>query len=307
MAKGKQSSLFNRYIWLVDTIYSAGKISFEDISRKWENSSWNDDHEPLPKKTFRRHINEIEEFFQIEIECDRKDDYKYYIAYADDIEKGGVRTWLINTFAVNNFINESHQLKRRILFEDIPSGQRYLTPIIEAMRDGVKLEMTYQSFKSSEPSTFDVEPWCLKVFKKRWYMLGKSDRYDEPRVYALDRIRSLSATDKEFKLPKHFEAKDWFTSAYGIIVDMEYDIYRIRFKVSGSQRDYFRTLPLHHSQKEVETRDDYSIFEVYLRPSDDWMMEMLSYGPSVEILSPEWLRPAMLERAKNMVKLYKNQ
>jgi len=138
MAKGKQSSLFNRYIWLVDTIYSAGKISFEDISRKWENSSWNDDHEPLPKKTFRRHINEIEEFFQIEIECDRKDDYKYYIAYADDIEKGGVRTWLINTFAVNNFINESHQLKRRILFEDIPSGQRYLTPIIEAMRDGVK-------------------------------------------------------------------------------------------------------------------------------------------------------------------------
>jgi len=88
---------------------------------------------------------------------------------------------------------------------------------------------------------------------------------------------------------------------------MEYDIERIKFKVSGSQRDYFRTLPLHHSQKEVETRDDYSIFEVYLRPSDDWMMEMLSYGPSVEILSPEWLRPAMLERAENMVKLYKNQ
>jgi len=307
MAKGKQSSLFNRYIWLVDTIYSAGKISFEDISRKWENSSWNDDHEPLPKKTFRRHINEIEEFFQIEIECDRKDDYKYYIAYADDIEKGGVRTWLINTFAVNNFINESHQLKRRILFEDIPSGQRYLTPIIEAMRDGVKLEMTYQSFKASEPSTFEVEPWCLKVFKKRWYMLGKSDRYDEPRVYALDRIRSLPPTEHEFRLPRHFEAKDWFTSAYGIIVDMEYDIERIKFKVSGSQRDYFRTLPLHHSQKEVETRDDYSIFEVYLRPSDDWMMEMLSYGPSVEILSPEWLRPAMLERAENMVKLYKNQ
>jgi len=306
MAKGKQSNLFSRYIWLVDTIYSAGKISFEDISRKWERSSWNDDNEPLPKKTFRRHVNEIEEFFQIDIECDRKDDYKYYIAYADDIEKGGVRTWLINTFAVNNFINESQQLKHRILFEDIPSGQRFLTPIIEAMRDGVKLLMTYKGFHAHDPYTFEVEPWCLKVFKRRWYMLGNSEAYNEPRVFSLDRILSLEPTTKAFKLPKRFEAKDWFSSSYGIIVDMEYDVEHIRFKVNASQRDYFRTLPIHYSQREMETFEEYSVFDVLIRPSEDFMMEMLSHGADVEILSPQWLRPAMRERAENMAKLYKD-
>ena len=31
MAKG----LFDRYIWLIDTIYRAGKITFEEINKRW--------------------------------------------------------------------------------------------------------------------------------------------------------------------------------------------------------------------------------------------------------------------------------
>lgn len=84
--------------------------------------------------------------FDINIECDRRAGYLYYIEHTEDMEQGGVRTWLLNTFAVNHLINESHHLKRRILFEEIPSGQRFLTQIIEAMRDNLTLELTYQSF-----------------------------------------------------------------------------------------------------------------------------------------------------------------
>lgn len=62
------------------------------------------------------------------------------------MERGDARQWLLNTFAVNNLINESHKLKNRILFEHIPSGQQFLTPIIEAMLDNMTIEITYQSF-----------------------------------------------------------------------------------------------------------------------------------------------------------------
>ena len=91
--------------------------------------------------------------FDIDIRCDKKAGNLYYIAHAEDMEQGGVRKWLINTFAVNNLINESHTLKRRILFEEIPSGQRFLTPIIEAMRDERTVEICYRSFGAEQART----------------------------------------------------------------------------------------------------------------------------------------------------------
>lgn len=84
--------------------------------------------------------------FDINIECNRKAGYIYYIENSDDMERGGVRSWLLNTFAVNNLINESHKLKHRILFENIPSGQKFLTQIIEAMRDGKTVKNDLSKF-----------------------------------------------------------------------------------------------------------------------------------------------------------------
>ncbi|WP_298062784.1 hypothetical protein [uncultured Rikenella sp.] len=121
-SKNNAGVLFNRYVWLVDTIYRAGRISFEEINERWLRSSLNDTGEELPIKTFHNHKNAIQQMFDIDIACDRRNGYVYYIEHAEDMEQSGVRTWLLNTFAVNHLINESHYLKRRILFEEIPSG-----------------------------------------------------------------------------------------------------------------------------------------------------------------------------------------
>lgn len=142
-SKSNTAVLFNRYVWLVDTIYRAGRLSFEEINERWVRSSLNDTGEELPLKTFHNHKNAIQQVFDINIACDRRAGYLYYIENAEDMKRGGVRTWLLNTFAVNQLVNESRRLKRRILFEEIPSGQRYLTQIIEAMRDSRTLELTY--------------------------------------------------------------------------------------------------------------------------------------------------------------------
>ena len=173
-SKSNTAVLFNRYVWLVDTIYRAGRISFEEINDRWKHSSLNDTEEDLPLKTFHNHKNAIQQMFDINIECDRRGGYLYYIEHAEDMERGGVRTWLLNTFAVNHLINESHHLKRRILFEEIPSGQRFLTQIIEAMRDSLTMDMNYQSFWNEKPTQFEVEPFCVKVFRQRWYVVARS-------------------------------------------------------------------------------------------------------------------------------------
>ncbi|MDR2811027.1 MAG: WYL domain-containing protein [Tannerellaceae bacterium] len=291
--------LFNRYIWLVDTIYRAGKITFEEINERWLRNEMSSGEE-IPLRTFHNHRQAIEEMFDINIECNKRGGYYYYIENTDDIEKGGIRSWLLNTFAVNNLINESHNLKRRILFENIPSGQKYLTPIIEAMRDNQTIEITYQSYWKDEPHTFDIEPYCVKVFKQRWYVIARSPYYDTIRIYALDRIRDLQPTDTKFNYPKNFDPQHYFDSSFGIIVDTACAVERVQIKVYGNQTEYIRALPLHHSQREIETEDDYSVFEYTLRPTYDFHQEILAHGMEVEVLSPTSLRKQIAEMVRAM-------
>mgnify|MGYP000021152044 FL=1 len=296
-SKSNAAVLFNRYVWLVDTIYRAGRISFEGINERWQRSSLNDTGEELPLKTFHNHKNAIQQMFDINIGCDRRAGYLYYIEHVEDMERGGVRTWLLNTFAVNHLINESHHLKRRILFEEIPSGQRFLTQIIEAMRDNLTLEIIHQSFWSDTASTFEVAPYCVKVFRQRWYIVGCSMSDRRLRVYALDRIHTLRTTENTFVLPDDFDPEGFFADSFGIVVDDRVKSERMRVRVAGIQRQYIRTLPLHVSQLETEITKDSSVFEFYLRPTLDFQQELLIHAinaeDDIEVLEPQWLRERM--------------
>ena len=303
-SKSNAATLFNRYVWLVDTIYRAGRITFEEINERWQRSSLNETGEELPLKTFHNHKNAIQQMFDINIECNRKGGYLYYIEHAEDMERGGVRTWLLNTFAVNHLINESHHLKRRILFEEIPSGQRFLTQIIEAMRDSHTLEISYQSFWNNTPRTFEVAPYCVKVFHQRWYVVACSTSDDQLRIYALDRIRELRTSEHLFILPDDFDPQAYFANSFGIAVDESYKPEQVRVRVSGIQRHYLRTLPLHASQQEIEITNDSSVFEFYLRPTLDFQQELLTHAANtdgqIEVLKPQWLREQMEQIGLNL-------
>lgn len=297
-------NLFNRYIWLVDTVYRAGSITFEEVNERWLRTEMSEGKE-IPLRTFHNHREAIEQMFDINIECNRHGGFRYYIEHAEDMERGGVRRWLLNTFAVNNLINESHKLKRRILFEKIPSGQKFLTPIIEAMRDGVLLEMTYQGYWSDVPKTFQLEPYCVKVFKQRWYVVGRNPCYEEPRIYALDRVQALDPTTEKFKMPKSFDPEAFFSESFGVIVGDGCEAEEVQIKVRGAQVSYIRALPLHHSQEEVKIEHDFSIFRYYIKPSFDFKQELLSHGAAVEVLEPKWVRDEMAEDVREMSTHYK--
>ena len=290
------AGLINRYVWFVTTIYIRGPITLEEIQRRYESHFGRG--EELSERQFHRYTDAVEELFDIEIKYSRTQ-RGYVIADREGIYNMGMRKWLIQTFSVNNILHESQELKNRILLEDVPSGPQHLTPIVDAMRESVALSMTYQSFGKSEPSTFEVEPYCVKLFEQRWYMLGKSEGYDELRLYALDRIKALEPTERKFKLPKKFDAAKFFEDYYGIIIsDEDFDVEPVALKVDSWQSKYLRTLPLHHSQVEVERTDEYSIFEYRLCPSFDFQQKLLSMGDSAGALAPVALRDILRKKAE---------
>ena len=305
MSKQNSSVLFNRYIWLIDLIYSAGYITREEIDRRWSRASLNFDHESMiPERTFHRYKDAIQEMFQIDIRYNKS--RGYYIENTEDIQRDELRQWLIGTFAVENLIGESSELRRRILLEDIPSGQRHLTPIIEAMRDGVKIRIMYQSFHSAEPSTFILAPYCVRVFRQRWYVLGTSEKGKELRLYGLDRILNTERTTTPFVLPQNFDAEAFFANGYGVTVD-ERKPEIVRISVDAYQANYLRSLPIHPSQEETERNNDYSVFQFFIVPTYEFIKELLSYGGTLEVLSPKWLRKEMKQEARTMNKIYNRQ
>lgn len=298
--KENTSRLYSRYAWLIDVIYRSNGITFERINELWSNSLLNESGDDLPIKTFHNHRKACEQMFDINIECDRKAGYIYYIENYDDVKQESVGQWLLSTISLNNTINEKYKLKHRILLENIPSGIHFLTTVIEAMNSGCTLEITYQSFGRDKSSIFEIEPYCTKVFKQRWYMLARNTIYGDLRIYALDRIVNIEMKNNKFDMPKDFNAEDYFHDSFGIIVDEDVPIENIVIKALGNKIKYFRTLPLHHSQNENESNDSYSIFNYTLRPTFDFIQELLSHGDEIEVVSPKWLRLEMKDIAKSM-------
>lgn len=292
------ATIFNRYIWLVDLIARKKRITLKEINYEWLRASITD-NKPIPDRTFHNHRDAIEETFDINIACDKSSN-EYYIENTEDIEHDSIRKWLLNTFAVNNLVSETKVLRNRIQFENIPSGQQYLTTIIEAMRDSRKLEVTYHSYWS-EPGIFDVEPYFVKVFKQRWYLIGKSDRV---RIYALDRITDLKFSEQAFNMPNGFSPDDFFENCYGIILGEDMIAEKVQLRIGKDQAKYIRALPLHYSQIEKTVDNECVVFEYYIKPTFDFIQEILLHGDFVEVLSPESLRNEVKQIAGRMNEMY---
>lgn len=297
------NNYFNRYVWLIDVISRYGHITKRDIDDLWSCSSLNEGHETaIPERTFHNHRGAILDIFGIEIGFDRG--HGYYIVNTDDLDGEGIRSWLLESMSLSNLLRESADMRSRILFEKVPSSSKWLSVIVNAMRDGKALEMTYQSFKRTEPTTFETHPYCLKIFRQRWYMLARTIGKEELRIYSLDRIIDIKVLDKALEFPTGFDAVDFFSDYFGIIIGHNVQPSIMEIKAMAEQAKYLETLPLHPSQTAIEVTPEYTVFRYRLVPTFDLKQEILSRGSTLEVLSPEWFRKEIIAELKKTLTNY---
>ena len=302
--KSSTAYLFECYIWLVNTI-ARGPISRADIDDKWARSSVNDyKKDSIPESTFHRWRETVQLLFDITIKCNTHGEY--YIEEAASLRDTDMRTRMLNLMSVNSLLKDSKGLRDQILFEPVPSGEMFLSPILEALRDSCAIEMTYQSFNKEQPTTFIVEPYCLKMFKQRWYLLAYSPGLDEMRIYSLDRIHAVEPTNQKYKLPDDFDAETYFKHTYGVS-GMECEPQIVEIRIEAYQANYLRTLPIHSSQEEIKRDEAYSVFQYNIVPTFEFMQELRKQGSTLEVLSPQWLRDEFSKEATNLYGLYKGQ
>ena len=285
--KSSNAYLVGCYIWLVNTI-SRGPITRARIDEKWAHSSVNAyKQDCIPESNFHRWRRVIELMFDIEIKCNSRGEY--YISEEDKSYNADMHRRLLTIMGVNSLLKDSKDLRDKILFESVPSGETFLAPIIESLRDQCAIQMTYQGFGKLCPATFIVEPYCLKMFKQRWYVLAYSPDIDALRIYSLDRVHAIEPTTQKYKIPATFDAEFYFRNAYGVS-GMEEQLEEVEIKIEAYQANFLRTLPLHASQTEIERQEQFSIFRYNLVPAFEFKQELRKHGSVLEVLKPQWLR-----------------
>ncbi len=296
-------NLFNRYIWMVDTIRRRGRISRRELNECWLRSPLSEGR-PLARRTFYNYREAIQDLFNIVIKCDPSS-FEYYIEMEQDGSQGSISDWLLNNAAVNDLLTNSQAVADRIFVEDVPSAREHLAPVIDALRENKPIRFDYLPYSRTIPTVgLTLEPYFLKIFRQRWYITGRRVDENKIKTYALDRMSHLQILPDTFEPDPTFDPKEYFRYSFGIVFTQS-EVKHIVIRTDARQAKYFRALPLHHTQEET-IHDDYSIFYYRMRISPDLVDELMSYGSRITVLEPPELRAMMRSELEAALKTYKN-
>lgn len=299
----RHKDLFKTYIWLIETIHRFGALTFREIGDLWLDSSISGGV-PMSRTSFNRHREEIEDIFGMRIICSRNNGNRYRIESAEPLDKHSVESWMANTISLNNLIAENRSVSDRILLEAIPSEGKTLQTAIEAMRESHKFEFDYKKYYSPEIKHYSVEPYCVKLYHRRWYLLGRYSHNRDFRLFAFDRISNAYKSSDKFKIDHTFNASVYFNECFGVALNPSVPVQKVIVRAYINERYYLRDLPLHPSQRLVGEGDGYFDYEVTLRPTEDFIGYLLSRSDFVKIVSPDSLANQLKEMALSIVRRY---
>lgn len=300
----KKSTQLYFYSWLVKTIAESDKgITLDIIQKRWIRTDVNDGIE-LTRHTFRRYKLDIADTFGIDIECDRKTN-RYFIGNPQVLRSNSVQRWMLSALGVSHIITKSLAQQDRILLESIPVDENDLALMIEAMKTKHIISFLYKKYKDSIPTKRLIAPYCIKLFRQRWYVISYAPSSSIVfKAFAFDRMSDLCLTDAVYELPASFQAEDIFKDTFGIFFGEGEPPQRVLIRAYGEERFYMRDLPLHHSQEVKEEGDDYTDYQLYLRPYSDFISELLSKGNRIEVLYPKSIREKLREEHLKAAKRY---
>lgn len=294
-----------RQLWLLDVLQRYGKITREEISRLWQRSSEGDGN-PLPERSFHNYRRRLEDNFHIEIACNSRGEY--YIAETDNKGADAFRSWMMKTYALGDLISTDSSGTEVVMYEDVPVPHHELATIMTAIAEKRRIDLTYASFTRSRPEKhIDFSPAFVRLYRQRWYVVGvkiTNKRGDTAiRTYALDRIVELTIKEGRSLASKVPDPETFFDGCLGVTV-VKSPVRTVKLKADRVRSQYFRALPFHASQREIQTTSEYSIFSYQLRLTYELVHELLALGSSVQVMEPEELRAMVTEELRRTLSRY---
>ena len=300
-----------QHSWLVSLLsqYPHG-CTLAEINEHWqESNSYNG--RPISRTSLFRARDTILNQFGILIECEfHKGNSRYKIGNPSELQRDSMKNWLYSNLTVGNLLADHTGLKDHIILENTPVNTAHLNSLLQSMRKHRLLNIEYKKYTEELSSKRTVAPLALKLWRQRWYLLAQdrkeesADFYQSLRVFSLNRIKDIALTEQSYKMPPEFSPQAYFNDYYGVLTNHNAKVEHIVLRAYGQTPHYLRDLPLHQSQREIESTAEYTDFELFLKPTPDFLSHLFTHGTGVRVMSPSHLAEEMKSRLENMLKTY---
>ena len=181
-------------------------------------------------------------------------------------------------------------------------GIEHLSTLIDAATNKQTLSIRYRSFDERE-NTWTIYPYFLKQYNNRWFLFGLNEAFSTISNLPLDRIEEIVPTDLPFKDNLEIDFDTYFDDIVGVTKPKaDVGLKTIRLKFDANRFPYIVSKPIHNSQTVVNETN--GVIEITVRPNKELEALLLSFGPQVEVLSPESLRLQISRKIKENLKKY---
>ena len=256
----------------------------------------------IGKRTFQRDLDDIRSVYNIDIQYD----FSRKIYFIDDDDQPEVNERILEAFDTFNALNISDRLSNHIHFEKRkPQGTENLYGLLHSIKNQVQIKFTYQKYWEGELTQRQVEPYALKEFRSRWYVLANDLKDRKVKSFALDRLTNLEITKKKFQLPNNFNVNEHFQFSFGIISPNEEKPQEVILSFTPFQGKYIKSLPLHESQQVLVDNSVEFRIKLTLFITHDFIMELLSYGANLKVIEPISLIDELKRVFRDALNLYK--
>jgi predicted DNA-binding transcriptional regulator YafY len=254
------------------------------------------------KHTLQRDIKEIRNVFGIDIE-NSKSNKGYYISQSETENMNFQR--MMEAFDMFNSLNLAQDLTPFIHLEKRrPQGTENLYGLLHAIKNRLQIKFSYQKFWEEELSQRVVEPYALKEFKNRWYIVAKDSKDNNIKSFALDRLTNLEITNQKYQYPDHYSIEQNYRYCFGIISPNDEEPQDIILSFNPIQGKYIKTLPLHETQEVIVDNDQETRIKLKLCLTHDFVMELLSFGDNMKVIEPPSLIQKIIASHKKSFEQY---
>ena len=291
---------YKRYFLIINKLKRPA--SFEEIALHLDNQSgYQDLNFRISKRTFQRDINDIRELFDFDIKFQND---RYFIENKDENPRNERMLEAFNTF---NTLNLTNSLTTHIHFEQRkPLGSENLYGLLHVIQKQELIKIKYLKFGEDLITERELEPYALKEFKNRWYLMAIDKKDNTLKSFAFDRIKDVIFLNKKFQKTLPFDIDAHFKYSFGIISPNDQKLEEVILSFTPFQGKYIKTLPLHHTQEILIDDKKELRVKLQLYVTHDFKMELLSLGDEVKVLQPESLIQEMKETLKKALGRYKS-
>ena len=257
------------------------------------------------KRTLQRDLKEIRDLFGLDIEYSRSSK-GYFISKSETDNMNFQR--MMEAFDMFNSLNLAQDLAPFIHLEKRrPQGTENLYGLLHAIKNKFQIQFSYQKFWEEEISKRKAEPYVLKEFKNRWYVMAKDSRDGNIKSFAFDRLTDLEITNQKFEYPVTYNIEENYRYCFGIISPNDEKPQEIILSFDPFQGKYIKTLPLHHTQQILIDNDEELQIKLKLCITHDFIMELLSYGNNMKVVKPKSLIKILRTEHQKAFEQYSNQ